>query len=684
MPDRLNIRNFIHGGDYNPDQWTDHPEIIAKDFEMFKEARINSVTVGIFAWDKLEPSEGTYDFSWLDDVFDRAEKQGCHVILSTPSGARPRWMAEKYPEVLRVDETGRRQLFGERHNHCYTSPVYRKKVQEINRKLAERYGKRESLVLWHISNEYGGECHCELCQQEFRNWMQAKYKTLDNLNRCYWNEFWSHLYTSWDQIHSPSSIGDSNVLGLNLDWHRFVTDRTIDFFENEIAPLRELTPNIPVTTNFMGGNPPDSHVFYDLDYQKFAKHVDIVSWDSYPNWANGYETTEKLAAKTALMNDVMHGLKHQNYLIMENTPSQVNWHPVNRAKLPGMHQMGSLQEIAHGADSVMYFQLHQSRGASEMFHGAVITNKLSNKTRVFKDVKQVGEALDSLAEAKDSKRLDAKVAIVFDYDNMWALDDARAYSNQSKKYWETIQRHYKAFWDRDIPVDIVSVEDDLSRYELIIDPMHFMMTTEFAAKLQEFVKAGGTLVGTYVNGIVDENFLTYLGPGMDAWLKTYGLEVTETDTLYPEQKNKLEIFGKTYDVCDYCDLIEPETAKTIGTYGDCFYKGTPAVTENKLGKGTAWYLGCSSDDEFLSDFYEKLDQDLNLALDLPVKKASSKVSVQVRRTKEADYFFIINFGHEEQNVEISRRTEDVLTRETHEKGSLVLGAYDVKVLKETR
>ena len=153
-------------------------------------------------------------------------------------------MAEKYPEVLRVDETGRRQLFGERHNHCYTSPVYRKKVQEINRKLAERYGKRESLVLWHISNEYGGECHCELCQQAFRKWMKEKYKTLDNLNRCYWNEFWSHLYTSWDQIHSPSSIGDSNVLGLNLDWHRFVTDRTIDFFENEIAPLRELTPKI--------------------------------------------------------------------------------------------------------------------------------------------------------------------------------------------------------------------------------------------------------------------------------------------------------------------------------------------------------------------------------------------------------------------------------------------------------
>ena len=315
-----------------------------------------------------------------------------------------------------------------------------------------------------------------------------------------------------------------------------------------------------------------------------------------------------------------------------------------------------------------------------MFHGAVITSKMSSKTRVFRDVSRVGRDLELLKDAKDSRCAEARVAIVFDYDNMWALDDARAYSNQSKKYWETIQHHYKAFWDMDIPVDIISTDDDLGKYSLVIDPMHFMMTEKFAGKLKKFTEDGGTLVGTYINGIVDENFLTYLGQGMDTWRQIYGLEVTETDTLYPEQKNNLEMFGKTYEVRDYCDLIEPESAEVEGTYGDFFYKGTPAVTRN----GNAWYIGCRTDDGFLADFYGRLCRDLGLDFEIPLEKHSSKVSVRVRQTDDADYCFIINFSHEKQDVELSCDAEDVLLQEELNSGSLELEPYGVKVLKISR
>ena len=204
------ITSFGHGGDYNPEQWLDHPEIIAQDFEYFKKAHINTITVGIFSWAQLEPSEGNYRFDWLDDIFDRAENQGINVILATPSGARPRWMADKYSEVLRVDENCQRNLFGERHNHCYTSPIYREKIQVIDRKLAERYGQRSNLVLWHVSNEFGGACYCDLCQNAFRHWLKEKYQTLENLNKAYWATFWSHTYTNWDQVVAPSPRGDQN------------------------------------------------------------------------------------------------------------------------------------------------------------------------------------------------------------------------------------------------------------------------------------------------------------------------------------------------------------------------------------------------------------------------------------------------------------------------------------------
>ncbi|AKP64034.1 beta-galactosidase [Levilactobacillus koreensis JCM 16448] len=679
MTAQLNVSDFLHGGDYNPEQWLDHPEIIDQDFNFFKEANINDVTLGIFSWAQLEPEEGKFDFSWLDDIFDRAEAQNGHVILATPSGAKPRWLAEKYPEVLRTNEDGSKNIFGERHNHCYTSPVYRQKVQEINRKLAERYGHRKSLILWHISNEYGGSCYCDLCQDAFRDWLKAKYHTLDNLNRAYWAKFWSHTYTSWDQVHSPSPLGDQTLLGLNLDWKRFVTDRTIDFYEAEIKPLRELTPNIPITTNFMGGNPPESHVHYDLDYQKFAQHVDIVSWDSYPNWANDYESTAHLAMKTALMNDVMRSLKHQNYLIMESTPSQVNWHPYNRAKLPGMHQMGSLQQVAHGADAVNYFQLHQSRGSSEMFHGAVITHQLSDKTRIFKEVAQVGQDLVNLKPAKATHYQSAKVAIVYDYDNMWALDDSRNYSNETKKYWRTIQEHYQYFWEHDIPVDLISTQDDLTPYTLVIDPMHFMMSEAFTEKLRDYVQQGGHLVGTYMTGIVDKNFLAYLGGWPQALHDVYGVEFQETTTLYPKQHNHVAAFDKTYTVNDYADTVTVDTAQSLATYQDDFFAGSSALTKNTCGKGTAYYVAARTEEAFLEDFYDQLADEFSLKPDLPIEKQGPTVSIQVREKAGQQFFFVINFSEKPATVTTTKSLTEVLSGQNVAAGTQALKPFDVKV-----
>lgn len=681
MTNKLAVNEFLHGGDYNPEQWLDTPTIIDTDFKLFDKAQINTLTVGIFSWAKLEPEEGVYDFTWLDDIFDRAEAQGQHIILATPSGARPRWLADKYPEVLRVDENGQRNLYGERHNHCYTAPIYRKKVQNINRKLAERYGKRQSLILWHISNEYGGQCHCDLCQTAFRNWLKAKYQTLDNLNHAYWNTFWSHTYTSWDQVHSPSPKGDTGVMGLNLDWRRFVSHQTIDFYESEIAPLREITPDIPITANFMGGNPPDSHVFYDLDYQEFAKHVDIVSWDSYPNWSNDYESTAQLGMKTALMNDVMRSLKHNNYLIMESTPSQVNWHPVNRAKRPGMHEMGSLQQIAHGANSVLYFQLHQSRGASEMFHGAVIGHQLSDQTRAFKDTTTVGNDLVALQGAIDTKRCQAKVAIVFDYDNMWALDDARNYAGASKKYWHTIREHYQYFWENDIPVELVATDADLTPYDLVIDPMHFMMSQEFAAKLEAYVRQGGHLVGTYITGIVDKQYLAYLGGWPKALHQTYGLEFQETDTLYPKQSNSIKAFGETYEAVDYCDIVSLDAAKVLGTYQQDFYADTPALTVNTLAKGQAYYIAGRTKADFLNKFYERLTSPLNLRTELPIQKRDETVSIQIRENKTERYYFVINFGSQ-TTITISKNLYDVLDQRENSVGTYEIAPYGVKVFVE--
>ena len=267
--------HIVHGGDYNPDQWLDTPEIIDEDMRLMKLAHINSASVGIFSWAMLEPEEGVYNFEWLDKIMDKLHENGIGVILATPSGARPAWLAQKYPEVLRVEKTGIRNEYGVRHNHCLTSPVYREKVRNINRKLAERYKDHPALKMWHISNEYSGECHCELCRQAFIDWLKDYYHdSLDELNHSWWNAFWAHQVTDWQQLSTPKDRGENHSSAMKLCWNRFVTDSHISFFENEIAPLREITPDIPVTTNYM-------RLYDDIDYQKMSKYVDIVSWDNY-------------------------------------------------------------------------------------------------------------------------------------------------------------------------------------------------------------------------------------------------------------------------------------------------------------------------------------------------------------------------------------------------------------------
>ena len=269
--------HFLHGGDYNPDQWLDRPDILEKDLEYFEKAGINCVSLGIFSWAMLEPEEGHYQFDWVKEIIDRLYSHGVSIDLATPSGARPHWLTDAYPEVLRVDENRRHALFGERHNHCYTSPAYRQKVYQINRKLAETFVDHPGVILWHISNEYGGECHCPLCQEQFRAWLKDRYHTIDHLNKCWNTAFWSHIYQNFDQIESPSPIGEWEMHGLKLDWKRFVTHQTRDFMRWEIQALRDGGTAKPVTTNFM-------YDYQGLDYSKFADDLDVISWDNYPTW----------------------------------------------------------------------------------------------------------------------------------------------------------------------------------------------------------------------------------------------------------------------------------------------------------------------------------------------------------------------------------------------------------------
>lgn len=644
-----NVSKLLYGGDYNPEQWSNYPEIIDQDFKLFEQASINTLTIGVFSWATLEPEEGRYAFEWMDAIFDRAEQQGMNIILATPSGGKPNWLAEKYPEVRRVTQEGRREAQGARHNHCLTSPIYREKVRAINSRLAERYAERKALKLWHISNEFGGYCYCDQCMAAFREWLQAKYGSLDALNEAYWSRFWSHTFTDWEQIQQI----DHTICGLGLDWRRFMTAQCCSFIRNELVPIREHSKEVPSTTNMMGTHP-------DYDYHELAKEIDIVSWDAYPMWhlpqTESHETNHALNA--AFRHDVTRGISGgKPFLLMESTPGQVNWASISPLMRPGMLRLASLQAIAHGSDSVCYFQMRKSRGSWEQFHGAVIDHVGHSNTRVFRDVSSLGKSLTQMSSVAGSN-IPAKVAVIFDWETRWIYEGVAMPVNKHKEYADSILAHYKAFWDRGINVDVINTKADFSDYDLVVAPILFMVSDDLGKRLTEYVRAGGALVTTYGCGVVNETGLAIAG-GMPGPLReALGIWVEEFDALPNEYRRKvLPVDGKdcglsgSYEARNYLDLMHLETAESMAVYGDDFYAGYPALTRNKLGKGQAWHIASRNDDRFTSDFIGSLVEELGLSCNATMS-LPDKVSAQTRSTETAEYLFLMNFNEESVSVEL--------------------------------
>lgn len=641
---------LLHGADYNPEQWLQYPEVLKQDIEYMKKAGCNVMSIGMFSWAALEPEEGHYNWEWLDGVINSLYENGISIFLATPSAARPVWLAQKYPEVLRVASNRQRNLYGGRHNHCYTSPIYREKIKQINEGLAKRYAKHPAVKLWHISNEYGGECHCDLCQAEFREWLKNKYGTLDNLNEQWWTTFWSHTFTDWSQIESPAPHGENATHGMNLDWRRFVSDQTLDFMKHEIAAVKPYNSDLPVTANFM-------YYYNGLNYFKFKDAIDIVSWDNYSTWHKKEDFD--IAVDTAMNHDLMRSFKRQPFLLMESTPSMTNWQSVSKLKKPGMHILSSLQAVAHGSNSVQYFQWRKSRGSSEKLHGSVVSHDGSSDTRVFKEVAELGRILDQVAEIA-STNTQAEVAIVYDWENKWAIEDSQGPRNKGMGYIEEVQSHYRAFLKKGIATDFVDMECDITAYKLVVAPMLYMLRSGFEQKLRSFVEQGGTLVLTYWSGIVNENDLTFLGEAPHALTDVAGVISEEIDGLYDHEQNKgganPSIVGGehgslngSYSCSKLCDLLHLNGAESLLTFEDDFYAGRPALTRNQFGQGQTYYVASHFEEKLYDDLYQDLTEILSLTRPLPMDLPEG-VYAAARSNENVEYVFIQNFKPTIQHV----------------------------------
>jgi beta-galactosidase len=665
---------LLHGGDYNPEQWMETPEIWDEDMRLLNLANCNTVSLGIFAWASLEPQEGVYTFEWMDEIFERLERSGQGIILATPSGGKPNWLGLKYPEVRRTQMGGHKEHQSGRHNHCATSPIYRAKVHEINTLLAQRYGNHPSLLMWHVSNEYGGYCHCELCFAAFRKWLQKRYGTLDKMNAAWWSRFWSHTYGDWEEI----TYIDGSVHGLQLDWRRFMTEQGRTFLENEIEPLREYSPHVPTTTNMMGNYP-------DNNYWKWAPSIDVISWNVYPDWHH-FDTEVDVAHSTAWNHDLYRSMKGgQPFYLMETTPSQTNWQQVATPKRPGIHRLMCLQAIAHGSESALYFQFRKSRGSVEKFHGAIVGHDGTEDTRVFREVAEVGSDFAKLDEVSGSRHA-AQVALIYDWENDWAISGAQGPRNRDRNYRKTVEELHRPFWKRGISTDVIDSNVDFSHYRVLIAPMLYMMRPGVAERITRFVEEGGVFIATYLTGIADESDLCFLGGFPGPLRPVMGLWIEETDVPQDHHEQTVvfaedtPLAGRSYQARHYCDIVRNEGARVLASYGHQFYAGTPALTENQFGKGRAFYIASRNDANFNDDFLGHViaSCDLHRPLESEIPEG---VSVQMRGNETHEWIFILNFNDQPQHITLpNMEFYDVLEGRVAS-STLALPSYGISVLR---
>lgn len=639
--------HFLFGGDWNPEQWPE--DTWEHDLDMLEDAHINEVTINVFSWALLQPAEDRYDFSMLDKIVALLVKHDFNIVMATGTAALPGWMVRLHPETIRTEQNGTRHVFGGRHNFCPTSPYFRKASRALAAHVAERYAGTSGLVAWHVCNEYGGGgglCYCDHCAEAFRTWLKNKYGTVEALNKAWCANFWSHTIYDWGDVVPPVSYGDGIsdakcvVSGLQMDYRRFQNQAQLACYTNERDAIRAYDAATPITTNLMG-------TFKDLDYFEWAKEMDVVSWDNYP----GMDTPPSF---TAMCHDLMRGIGgNKPFMLMEQTPNQQNWFPFCKVKRPGEVRKLSWQAVAHGADTVQFFQMKQSIGGCERFHGAVIAHDGTEQSRVFKETAALGGELDRIGKRIMGSQIRAKVAIMFDWQSYWSLEGCVG-PTAGFSYPNEVHRFYRAFWRRNVPVDIIASTaslDELKQYDLVIAPALITVLPGVAETLESYVSDGGNFVTGCMAGIHDEHDLVVPGGYPGKLRDLMGVWVEEIDALAPDET--IEVHGDAVDAKGeiVASIIHREGARRLATYGGGeFYAGHSALTVNTYGKGKAYFVGTPLDEAGMSAFMAPIIKELGLKpLDTP-----EDVSLSVRYGDDGvRYAFLINNSESDKRLCLS-------------------------------
>ncbi|MEV7221739.1 beta-galactosidase [Streptomyces sp. NPDC093681] len=643
---------ILYGGDYNPEQWPE--ETWPEDVRLMKAAGVNSVTLGVFSWSRLEPRPGVHDFAWLDRLMDLMHTHGIGVVLATPTASPPPWLGHLHPDTLPRDEDGRTEWWGGRQHFSHSSTVYRRHAAAITEALAARYAGHPALTMWHINNEYCTYDHGDEAATRFRRWLKDRYGTLDALNTAWGTAFWSQGYGDWAEILPARRTHYLKNPAQVLDFRRFTSDMLLECFTAERDIVRRHTPHLPVTTNFMP-------LWAGQDAWRWAEEEDVVSVDLYPD-----PHDPSGAQHGALVQDMTRSQARGPWMLMEQAAGAVNWRGVNHPKPRGLHRLWSLQAVARGADAVCCFQWRQSRQGAEKFHSGMVSHA-GERGRTYQEVRRLGADLARIAPHVTGSRVAADVAVLHDWHSWWA-GDQEARPSREVDYPDVLSAWHRALWQAGLTTDFAHPGHDLTRYRLVVVPQLYLLTDAAVDNLLAYVRGGGTLVCGFLTAVADQD--DRIRPGaMDARLRElFGIRTLhEWWPLRPGER--AECAGGLRGTL-WSEELEPDgTADETVPYRGGELDGLPAV----LRKGRAWYVSTLPEPDALRALLARV------AAGAGVRPVLDGLPDGVEAVRRGGLLFLLNHGREPVTVDLPGTHHDLLTQTTAT-DRITLGRYGVAVL----
>ncbi|WP_210508524.1 beta-galactosidase [Naasia sp. SYSU D00057] len=637
------VQGFAFGGDYNPEQWTE--DVWVEDVRLMREAGVTLVTLGVFAWGSLELADGEWDFAWLDRVLELLHEGGIAVDLATPTASPPIWLHQEHPEILPVNRSGQRYWQGGRLGWCASSAVWRRYALRAVTTIGERYAAHPAVRMWHVGNEFGGgnrHCYCDASAEHFRSWLERRYGTVDGLNTAWGTAFWGHRYSSFAQVLPPRDSESAQNPGLLLDFDRFSSDALLEHYVAERDALRELSPDLPITTNFMVGSGPGV-----IDHASWAPHVDVVANDHYTLAAD-----PERAQELAFSADRTRGLDRMRpWLLMEHSTSAVNWQPRNRSKAPGELVRNSLSHVARGSDGALFFQWRASTAGSEQWHSGMVPHA-GTDTKVWREVAELGRILAASAEVAGSLVEPARVALLADDVAGWAWQAGQKPLHGLPAFHAAREWH-RTLWHAGVLCDVLPRTASLEDYSVILVPAVYLVEPELARGLEAAARGGATVLVTYASGLVDESNRVIRGGYPGALRDLVGAAAEEFFVLQDGECSALEPAGT---VTTWTELVQLRGAEAVRRYRGGVLDGEPALTRRRVGMGEAWYVSARLDDEARADLLGEVLAGAGVTASVPVAPGLEAV----RRTASGrSWLFLINHGDED--VRASARGTDLVT-----------------------